>query len=621
MLTSPTLPSRAPLRRRPRNAPSWRRRLPGRSFEALAVLASPAAALLVLHLRAMAPTAMPDPSMHTIFLLHPHDVVERYAAVYAHTARMREGYRVGFLVPARLADMAFGAIPGFLVTRYVFALVAVAPAYLLLRRLYGRAAGAMAALVILSSPVVVTAWGTDYPDSAVVSYAIGGLAMLAMSSGPRWRRTSLALGSGLLVMAAWSHGVGMVVAGVTVVAYLLVRLLRDRARLGRDVALLAGAGIAVTAALAVASKVLLLGYDFVLPTVRSLTYLSLPAQVASWHSRSWRWAPYDTYLLVPPAVLAAWAAAFVRGLRRVPTPQLLVALATAGQLAAFAYMQLGGDVQMLEDHYFSSALWGAVSLTLAVTLAQVGRPLLERPFARWLPAALVLAVPLAYEADPRLPALVWWPAGAALAAAPVAVVAVARMLRRRSTGTATATLPTRPAALGGAAAAVVCLSACVLALTAAPIRSHKLPPGAVPDPPISYATALGGPWGSLLDSYRVTTRLPAFVGDATYNGEQILVWWKWDQLPQLLEPLGIYHAGFNLMPSSIPDMIPANRAKLASRKPAELLFMTTDGSGYRAALAALAPYRPRLVRRGVLRSGSYSIHVWLVILGRWYRSP
>jgi hypothetical protein len=35
--------------------------------------------------------------------------------------------------------------------------------------------------------------------------------------------------------------------------------------------------------------------------------------------------------------------------------------------------------------------------------------------------------------------------------------------------------------------------------------------------------------------------------------------------------------------------------------------------------ASLAPYRPRLLRAGVLRSGTFAVHLWLYYLGTYGR--
>ena len=274
--------------------PAWTRWL-----EALGVALSPAAAALVLRLRLMAPSILPDPALHTSYIVEGRDVITRYAWL-AHVGLLREGGRVGFLVPARLAYLAFGAVPGFFVIRYMFALIAVGPVYLLLRRLYGPAAGVAGIVVVLSSPVIITAWGTDYPDSAIVSYVLGGMACLVMPSAPRWRRAWLAAAGVLMTLALWSHLIAVPLVGVTLAAWLGVRLVRERAGLPGDLAVLAGVAAAVTGLLVLASA-MLFGYaNFFALTWAGYRYLAQASQTAIWpcwpasRPRSpacWCWGP------------------------------------------------------------------------------------------------------------------------------------------------------------------------------------------------------------------------------------------------------------------------------------------------------------------------------------------
>ena len=73
-------------------------------------------------------------------------------------------------------------------------------------------------------------------------------------------------------MAVWSHGMGMVLAGVTVGVYATARLLRSRQHLVQDGAVLAGVGVLATLVLMAASALVFGQLDFIRPTFAAASY-------------------------------------------------------------------------------------------------------------------------------------------------------------------------------------------------------------------------------------------------------------------------------------------------------------------------------------------------------------
>ena len=601
-------------------------------LESLAVAVSPVVAYFVLRLRAMAPVELPDPSMHTIYILDPSQMFTRYAAAFAATARMREGAQAGFLVLARLCYLAFGVLPGFFVTRYVLALLAVVPAYLLLRRLYGAPAGFMAIAVLLSCPVVITAWGTDYPDSAVVSYVAGGVACLALSLQGRHRRAFLISGGFLLTLAVWSHGMGIMLAATAGLCYLAVCVYLTPRRALLDGPLLGLVALATTFGLMVASRYVLGQFNFITPTIAAARFLDRPDQVRQWHSSNWRWAPHVAYLLVPPSVVVGFFITFARRLKKIEGAALYVGICAFAQLALFSYLQFGYHVQALEMHFFSSTLWGVVCLALALLLAEMAKNLFPHRLWRLAPFGGVLAVALLYETDPHVPAFGWLPTGALLAGVPAVFAAFMTLLSRlRSEPRRGAHFADRVAVPPGQAGDVarhrrliglraavtvslVATTGSLLVLNVAPSTPFSGLKGLAAEgiPASNYAGALGGSAATIVDWYAVSSSLPAFVGEPTYKGEQLLMWFPWDQ--PLLEPVGIFHEGFNSLGPGFPVLSDSDRHKLAQRRPAELLLLSITGAGFGTALRALGTYRPELVRSTVLRRGSAVLYAWLVVL-------
>ena len=381
-----------------------------------------------------------------------------------------------------------------------------------------------------------------------------------------------------MTLAVWSHGSAVFLVAGTLVAYAIVLMLRDPRRFIRDVAILAGAAVVTTGLLEIGSTLVLGESRFISLTLDSWSFLNKPGVLAHYHSTNWAWAPYRVYLLVLPAVVVVFAAAFARRLRSIPTPQLLVGLACTAQILVAGYVQFFAKVEMLEMRYFSSLVWGGVCVAFAVALSELARPLLSLPILRWVPAFTALVLPLVYESVRRdLPAERWSPVGFALLAAAAAAAIAGRLLLglsptvRRAGAHADLSFArsrVRHAISPAVTLVLVVLIGSTLVLTVLP-EVYEPPTRGVArlDPPSDYDTALGGSASILVDRYRIAAQIPHFVGSATYQGEQLLTWHPHPEIPKLLPYLDLYHGGLNQL-VTWPVLSSKNKFKLRERRPA-----------------------------------------------------
>lgn len=563
---------------------------------------------LALGIQGMTDTNNEDQRFYQAYAEHGDDLMRRIGT---------GGYfwvRLGFILPARVAYDLFGAVPGFFVWRYVLALVAIVPAYLLVRRLYRPAAGWIAVGAVLANPVLIYAWGTDYPDSSAVSYLVAGTACLFMPArGPhpdRGRLGWLVLAGVAGALAVHSQFVALPVVAVTW-AVAVILLLRDQRREALRTALvLVGCAVVVTAGFSLAAWVMWRQPNILHPSVRAALFFRKAKEVRKFHSTNWHWVLGNTYLLVPLLAPALWAVLrwAVPRERERPEPtenrraELGLALSCLLTLLVFVYLQFPGRSEELEYHVYSSMLWPSTVLVVAVVVAMVSRPLLADRRTAWLPAGLVVAVPylLTFARD-----TVHFRLLAGLVVGAVALVVV-RVLSARS-----------PAALPAAAIAVVVIATTYLVTTAEPpgqtwiAGQHHYP-----QPTFSHALRNGGAWHAQEDSYRLVAELNRTMPQATRNGQTLLTWYgPGDFLSSDLTTQYLWTPQ-SLLPD-LPVLSATDQRLLVSRHAETLVLFGPDPAQLQAGVDALsaAGFAPTVTLGETLVSGDLSDTVWVIRLG------
>ncbi|MEJ2866555.1 hypothetical protein WCD74_02175 [Actinomycetospora sp. OC33-EN08] len=591
MSTLEATPPTAVHRRPARGVPWW--------VEALGLLLAPGIVAVLLRLTPMSVGlqtrwTMVDPNFSTAYARHGADLIERFGTADYFWVR------VGQILPAHLAQLAFGDVGGFVVLRYAFALLATVPVYLWLRR-RSLSAGALAVVVILTSPVVAMAWGSDYPDGAALAYLLAGLPLLVFPTTGARRLVARGLAGVFLGLAVHAHPAAFPLVAAALLAVLVSGWSRHagvrRARTRRVVVELAAVVLGIVAAtgLAVLGALLVYGRaDLFGPTVDQLLRLQRPDQIRLWHSTTWAWAQRATYLLVPPAVVIAWAWRCARRRRRTgewpPRGDAVVVLGSGLGLLAFLAIQASSGFT-LEYYFYSSLLWAGACLTTALLLSAVS--------SSWWPvvAVLGLAVLQSWTGSPRFGVV---PVGLAVAVVVVVAAVVAGGPRRR------------------AASVLVVTVGLVLLTTGQPSTAYA--PGQVRYPLADYGAVGGHPDRSAVTAYSTMASVVDVVPRAPVRA---LTWVEPpaagslpDEVPSraAAQYLGPVHG----LSSSMPALSAADRKKLDAAPGAQVILLGSRGTTFAAARAALAPWSPSVETEAVVDG---TLHVEVLRLGATAGAP
>ena len=567
----------------------------------LAVL--PVAVFVLMRVQPMARVMSVDPTFYTGYIDQGPDLIARYGTDRYFWAR------VGMVVPGRITNLVFGPVAGFYMLRYVFAILVSGAAYLLFRRLWGRSAGLIAALVMLVNPVVLRAWTSDYPDGATITYLLAGICFLLMPARRRlpWVTAAaacltLAVHSNVfaasLVLATLAGYSAMVIWG-TALGTAVRQLLWEGA-------VVVGVFLGLSLTLAVLAEVLVGAGNILHPTVLAMREVR-DGLLDDYHSQTLRWLLRETQLWVVPLNLALWVVLSRRPTVRPTRHERSIVLISALHYAFFAAWQFFNRGQTLENYLYASWLWASGSLLAAVVLNRIWMAI-PRSRTVAVAAVAIVGVPLIFRslaADLQFLALPWVPL---ILIVSIGIVSLAARLRS-------------PSWLGPVAQTVVVVTATYVLTTGKP-QGLPLLPGSALQPQASYGDVFLNADDRYLEIYRIATALPEALSETDDEPGRLLTWWSHDA-PDLVEYASAMYLwrinsvmGFDFESPGLPELTSWERSALSADPPRFIVLLGSDDTEFPAAVetlaaAGLAPH-PSPTR--TLRSGGLELSVALVEL-------
>jgi hypothetical protein len=393
--------------------------------EAAFLLLLPVAAFWLMNFRLIVQNGAIDPYVYTGYIHNFHDLLERYGPTYY-------GVRFGHILPARMLASLFGAIPGYLLWRYLVVLAGSVPFYVLLRQRYGRTLAMTVVTVLVTSPFLARTVLWDYPSATAVPCLLGAVCLLQLEH--RCRRL-LDLGAGFLAgVMLHSNVFGIAPLVVFVGAYGVAWVLSGRGGsvLAGRLAWFAVGPILLTAAGWLYYGSLLKRWDIWSSTAFVVSFL-VKGGTTEWRTVDPSWVLKNWSVLTPPLLTVMALLASVGKRISIQAVALGTGAACAASLLYIHQFFLNGNTLELLN-YFSYAL-PSLCLLLALVVAAIWER--SSPGARIVSGSILVACSagpwILYSREWPVLALMTFERHLLLAIVALTLVVLTRMLVSRRT--------------------------------------------------------------------------------------------------------------------------------------------------------------------------------------------
>jgi hypothetical protein len=351
--------------------------MPARMAEGMLLASAPAVALWVMHFPPIAQNGLVDPYVYTGYINNFEDLVQRYGVTYYSV-------RFGLIAPAELAAAMFGPVGGYFVLRYVYALLAGVPFYVLARQRFGTSTAIAALALLLTSPYFARTLLWDHPDAAGVPLLFAAICFLLIEHRRRWLLDSCAALCAALAVHSHVFVAAPLAIFVALWATLSFSWRRGARRTFAPLATLVS-GIALITALIAAYYRWRVGVTDMFSVTIGKSVELATGGMAAWRTPGVDWINSQWHVLTPVALCVM---ALLVCSRRRPAFHEAVIWSSAAGATAFSYVvQFLFDGNSLELFYYFSYLLPFAFLLLALVVGG----LLSGAHARlqWSAAALV----------------------------------------------------------------------------------------------------------------------------------------------------------------------------------------------------------------------------------------